>query len=310
MRVSASVRADVVKVLKRMERELLGKIASGKLTAWGAARVNRQLSEAQRIIAEYYGEASAISMASSAVIAPIAAKVTALAISPSAVLPTETMLSQIASKSVVQGAVQGAWWSKQSADTAFKYSQAVRQGLAAAETNQQIIARVTQALDVSRRQAATLVQTSVATVANDARQAVFDKNQDIIKRYRALATLDTNTCLVCAPLDGKEWLPDGTPIDHNFSLPRYPLHHNCRCLLLARATSGQPRGGRAAAGGPVPASETLDSWISRQSPAKVEELLGTRRAEMFRAGKLSLDDLVNGSGRPLSVAELAKKYES
>jgi hypothetical protein len=43
---------------------------------------------------------------------------------------------------LIQGAPSAEWWSRQSLDTSFKFSNAVRQGLAQSETNQQIIARI------------------------------------------------------------------------------------------------------------------------------------------------------------------------
>jgi hypothetical protein len=149
----------------------------------------------------------------------------------------------------------------------------------------------------------------VATVANDARQAVFDANLDIIKRYRGVATLDTSTCERCAPLDGLEWQKDGTPIGHSLPLPRYPLHYNCRCLLIPVVLDGPQGGQRASDGGPVSASLTFSGWLERQSPAKVAEVLGKGRAELYKAGKITLMDLTSGAGRPLTLEQLRKKYD-
>ena len=308
MRVAASVRSDVVAILKKLGRELVAKVAGEKLTEWSKARIAKQLAEVRATIRDYYAQVAETSISASDDVARVAAAVTVSGLPSGALLPSEAVLERLAGNAVVQGAAQGAWWAKQDADLTFRFSQAVRQGIASAETNQQIVQRVRQVIDISRKNAATLVQTSVATVANDARMAVYDANQDIIKRYRALATLDTNTCLVCAPLDGKEWEKDGTPIGHSFPLPVYPKHPTCRCLLLARVTTGEPGGGRATAGGPVKASTTFDDWLARQSPEKVDEILGKERAELYKAGKLTLDDLVNGNGRPLTLKQLRDKY--
>lgn len=227
MRVSASVRGDVIALLRKLEREIVGKIAGENLTQWSRARLNRQLAEIRESIGNYYKEAAAASIAVSGEVATVAAVATVAGLPSGSVLPSATTLETIVSRSVVQGAAQGAWWAKQDADTAFKFAQAVRQGLVAAETNQQIIQRVRQVMDISRKNAAALVQTSVATIANDARMAVAEANKDIIKVYRALATLDTHTCLVCAPLDGKEWDQDKKPIGHSYPFPVYPKHVNC-----------------------------------------------------------------------------------
>ena len=308
MRVSASVRGDVIALLRKLEREIVGKIAGENLTQWSRTRLNRQLAEIRESIGEYYKEAAAASIAVSGEVATVAAVATVAGLPAGSVLPSATTLETIVSRSVVQGAAQGAWWAKQDADTAFKFAQAVRQGLVAAETNQQIIQRVRQVMDISRKNAAALVQTSVATIANDARMAVAEANKDIIKVYRALATLDTHTCLVCAPLDGKEWDQDKKPIGHSFPFPVYPMHTNCRCLLLSRPFYGEPGGARASSDGPVAAKTTFEDWLKRQPASKVDDILGKERADLYLSGKLTLDDLVNGNGKPLKVSELKSKY--
>jgi SPP1 gp7 family putative phage head morphogenesis protein len=266
------------------------------------------LSEVRTLIKSHYDKAASVALEGTSAIAEVAARATALSLGTAAVLPSATMLEAIASQSVIQGAAQGAWWARQSADTAFRFGQAVRQGMVNAETNQQIIRRVRSFLDTSQANAAALVQTSTATVANDARQLVFDRNEDIIKRYRAVATLDTKTCERCAPLDGLEWDKEGNGIGHSTSKPTYPLHFNCRCLLIGRISDEAPGGMRAATGGPVSAKLTFEGWLERQSKEKQEDMLGKGRAELYRAGKITLADLTRGNGRPLTLDELRTKY--
>ena len=60
---------------------------------------------------------------------------------------------------------------------------------------------------MSRRDAAALVQTATASVANRAREATSERNLDVIKRYRAVATLDTHMPDLRSA-DGLEWKPD------------------------------------------------------------------------------------------------------
>jgi len=54
-------------------------------------------------------------------------------------------------------------------------------------------------------QIVTLVRTSINQVANTASQQVYEANQDITKKYRYVATLDTRTSSICRALDGKEF---------------------------------------------------------------------------------------------------------
>jgi len=309
MRTDAGIRFEVIAILEELEKEIVGKIAAGNYTKWGKARVNKQLTEIRRSIADYYDRVSALAIESTGVVAEVTAKATATALGVgTAVLPTETVLSTLASSVLVQGAAQAAWWSKQSDDTAFKFAQAVRQGIAGAETNQQIIARVRRELDVSQRHAAALVQTSVQTIANEARQATFEANEDLIKGYRWITALDTKVCLLCAPRADVEWTVDHIPINHGNAWAIPPIHFNDRCIIIAIIFDGPPGGQRASVDGPVSARTTFDGWLDRQSVSRQNEVLGVGRAKLYRDGKISLQDLIDGTGRPLTTKQLVAKH--
>jgi SPP1 gp7 family putative phage head morphogenesis protein len=308
-RVAVSAQADVIAVLKRLQRELLAEVAGANYTQWRKARIESQLLQIKRTIADYYGQAAVVAQEASLGIASVASRVTAVSLGVSAVLPSAEVIERAVSNAMILGAPSNEWWSRQSSDAAFKFAQQVRQGIAASETMGQITQRALGVLETSKEGARALVHTSVSTVANDARMAVYEANDDIIKRYRALATLDTHTCLICAPLDGLEWNKDKTPIDHSQPFPTYPKHINCRCLLIGRVTTGEPGGGRAAGGGPVAAKTTFGDWLGRQSKEKQVEILGRGRAELYTSGKITLSDVVNGRGSPLSLKQLQDKYQ-
>lgn len=53
-------------------------------------------------------------------------------------------------------------------------------------------------------------------------------NNESIKKYRYLATLDTKTCEDCAELDGKVFLVKDAVVGVNYS----PMHPHCRCVIL------------------------------------------------------------------------------
>jgi SPP1 gp7 family putative phage head morphogenesis protein len=307
-RVTKSLQADAIRILQRLERELVAEVSAGRYTQWRKARVDAQLKEIRASIAEYYAQASAATAESAGSVATIAARSTALGMGAAANLPSTEVISSIMGRAIVQGAPMAAWWEKQAGDVAFNFAAAVRQGIVAAETNQQIVKRVLDVMTVSKANAAALVQTTVATVSTDAAKAVAAQNADIIKRIRAVETLDSRTCLRCMPLDGLEWEPDGTPIGHNVPLPSWPIHYNCRGLALYRITDEPPGGSRATGDGQVAAKTTFNDWLDRQSKAKQEEILGQGRADLYRSGKITLSDLTSGTGRPLTIKQLNDKY--
>lgn len=303
-RVSAGLQAKILKALRELELQLIGITGS---TEWKRNRIDRQLRQVNQLIESFHGRAEKTVTDAGEKIAATTASA-AIGFSAEAVAPSTQVLASVVKDVLVSGAPQKAWWAKQTEDLKFKFASTVRQGVVAAETNQQIIARVKDVMKVQRHNVAALVQTEVASIANDARQAVFDANEDIIEVYRALATLDSNTCLQCAPLDGLEWEKDGTPIGHSYPKPLYPLHYNCRCLLIPRISRNEPGGARASDAGPVSAKTTFTEWLDRQSKEKQVEILGEGRAEMYRRGKITLSDLTSGTGRPLTLKQLQAKY--
>ena len=124
-------------------------------------------------------------------------------------------------------------------DQAERFSQVVRQGLLTGETTpsiakrlignlqfgedaktvRQLVAAGGQATAVADNQVMALVRTSINQVANTASQQVYEANQDITKKYRYVATLDSRTSSICAALDGREF-PYGKG-------PMPPQHFNC-----------------------------------------------------------------------------------
>lgn len=310
MRTDAAIRQEVLVLLEALERDLIGRLSGSELTTWGRNRVEKQLAEINKAIKGYYTQASAIVIDSTKEIAQVVAGATATALGAgTAVVPTEAVLSTLATNAMIQGAAQAAWWKKQSDDTAFRFQRAVRQGLVNAEANGSIIARVRTELGISQRHAASLVQTSVQTVANEARMLTFQANLDVIKRFRWVTALDSKVCILCAPRDGLEWTKNGlNPIGHKFEWKMPPIHFNDRCLIIPVIFDGPPGGQRASMDGPVEAKMTFDGWLSRQSKARQNTVLGPGRADLYRSGKLSLQDLVSGTGRPLKLKALKQKY--
>jgi SPP1 gp7 family putative phage head morphogenesis protein len=227
-RLDASARAVILPILNEMERELLGQLATGSLTEYGTLRTKQLLYQVRETVNTYYAKMQSELYATTQGVSEIAARAaqTALVNTSGGVvlgasLPTEAMLASIASNAIIQGAVQKDWWARQSADTAWRFGTAVRQGMAAGETNAQIITRVRSAIEISRANAAALVQTSVATVANNSRMETFKANEDVIKRYRFITALDQIVCPLCAAAADRTWKPGDD------RMPNPPLHYNC-----------------------------------------------------------------------------------
>jgi SPP1 gp7 family putative phage head morphogenesis protein len=193
---------------------------------------------------------------------------------------------------------------------------AVRQSIVEGETYTQAIQRLrgTRAngytdgvFNGTRLDAQRIVGAGISHASNQARQAFYEANDDLVSGVQWHATLDTKTCVLCGDLDGQQW---GIDEDH----PTPPLHIGpCRCVLVPVLKSWRELGidadeitpgMRAAMDGQESEATTYEDWLGRQSDARQDEILGPSRAELFRNGT-SLDDMVD-RGRVLTLDELGK----
>lgn len=338
-RFTAHERAAVLLILKRLEDDLLELLVfSGKRLS-EATRADKAalLRQAQELIGQYYGTVADEVGANLAGMGELEGKATAAslaagfagAIKPA--LPPQTFFKSLLSDTLVSGAPSADWWKRQAGDVAFRFGNEVRQGIASAETNAQIIRRIrgtTAApgvMAIARQNAAALVQTSVQTVANAGRMATFEANDEFLKGWRQLSTLDGHTTLVCVAYSGKEWNLKKEPLGHDLpfvspkgALTGTPRHWNCRSLISVITKTFAELGldvpefkakTRAASGGPVAAGTTFEQFLDRKGPKFADELLGPGRAELWRDKKITLSQLLDQSGRPLSLAALREKYD-
>ena len=203
IRLDKNTQKEVIVILKKMERDLIALLSIDDLTAFNKARLKQQLAEAKFVINQYYDEMAAANLAATSGVPLITATQTAGALSVATgdlvkgvgLLPTTAYMESLAGNAIIQGATQKDWWKRQSADMTWRFNSAVRQGLVGSETNQQIVKRVRESIDISKRNATTLVRTSVMTVANEARQSVYEDHADVIQSLIWSATLDARVCM-------------------------------------------------------------------------------------------------------------------
>jgi SPP1 gp7 family putative phage head morphogenesis protein len=320
LRLSAGDQARVDAVLVELERELKALLNSETLTGAGKRQIEGLLKEASKAIDASYTTAAGTTdtHALAVVVAEHTVETLREHFPVSAYLPTQETLNSLTRDVLIEGAPSSAWWAKQSEDTAFRFAAQVRQGVINGETQEKIVARIAGRngiMEVSRRNARSLVHSSVMTAANQARLATFRKNSRTIKGVRWLATLDGHTCLRCAALDGQGWDLDGkklkgTTVD--FLAP--PIHFGDRCVLSPipktfrdiglNIDEPTDEGQRASSLGPLSGKTTFNDYFGRLSKAQQDEQFGPVRAQLWRDGKITVRDLVSGTGRELTIDEL------
>ncbi len=325
LRLSAAARARTVRRLERMARALIGKLSEENVEARTLNNVQAVLKKTAKIIQEHYAliQQQLDLPAIAETVADLTHGSLHIVLGPVAdiQLPIPTYFASVASNVLIEGAPSAEWWAAQEADARFKFANEVRAGLTASETNQQIIARIVGkagqpgVMDTLKRNAASLVQTSVQAVANHSRRTTFESNTDVISAIKQVSTLDSHTSLTCIAYSEKKWsLPDYEPIDHDLPFNNgTPRHFNCRSLEVPVTKTFAELGldipepeptTRASDQGQINAKTTFDEFLKRRGQAFQDQVLGAGRAELWRSGQITLRDLVNGEGNPISLEQL------
>lgn len=188
--------------------------------------------------------------------------------------------------------------------------QVVRDGITQGLTNHEIrrnLAEVT--TKVQATQANTLIRTIVNHTSTAAKRALFKANSDVIKAEKYTAVLDGRTSEVCRSLDGKTF-PIGTG-------PRPPMHWSCRSVMtpVIKPEHDILPGVKTnrAARGPDGKTQSIDgrtnynSWMKKQPKAFQEEVLGIKKAKLFREGNLPIDKFVDKNFKTLNLEQLKRR---
>lgn len=320
IRVAGGQQLAVEKLLKGLEQLLITALLAGPdlLTTWKRQHVLDMLASTRSRIAQVYTEISAandLGVVAKSVSKKLTKDLKVVFATDEA--PSGAMLKRIVDETLIMGAPSSEWWSRQADETAFRFANVVRAGVASGSTTAAMRSGVREVMASSAKGADALVRSSVAAITNAARQDAHKAHGDVLKGVRFVATLDSRTSLQCAGYSGSEWTLDGKPL--NASAQRLgifrqtPLHWNCRSVLvpLTKDLPGLPSfepSTRASVEGPVSGSITFTSWLGSQSIERQEKLLGVGRARLFRAGKMNLQQLLDGRGNPLSTADLVARF--
>lgn len=241
---------------------------------------------------------------------------------------SKEQFNAIVADTLIEGAPSSEWWSRQSVKLVDYFKDNVRKGWMLGEGMDEITRRLiggtdkngNPVFDIKKgtlRGAKALVRTSVQAISSEARKGVFKENADILKGVQWVSTLDTRTSVGCAALDGLMWDLENNPIGHDMVLEGPPRHWNCRSVLSPVAKSFEELGieglkglekvggdVRASIDGEVADSKTFEAWLKEKPDSYADEIFGKERAEMWRNGKLSIRDMVDQKGRPLTLQEL------
>lgn len=150
--------------------------------------------------------------------------------------------------------------------------------------------------NTSRHHLETTIRTALGHAVSYTTAAFRALNPNIIRAVVWLSVLDSATSSWCIARAGKRYTADEAhrPIGHAYDWGAGPgrYHYNCRSTsapLLA---------------GEIPNASTYADWLSRQSAARQDEVLGPTRGAMYRRGQVSVEGFLNNRGRLLTLDQL------
>lgn len=160
------------------------------------------------------------------------------------------------------------------------------------------------------RDNAAIVRTSIQHVASVARTEVMKANDDVVKGYEWVSTLDSRTTSQCRGLDSQKFKIGEGPLP--------PIHVNCRSTTVAvldkRFDFLDVDAKRPAVGeekiGQVAADMTYYQWLKTQSAVFQNSVIGINRGKLLRNGGLTADEFarlsLDKNFQPLTLDEMRK----
>jgi hypothetical protein len=197
-RVAKKVRGDVLGMLGELRDSLTAKLNSDAvMTDWQRKRAVELLKFAQSTIDGTYqkiGKKTATDLdgLANVEVQKLTKTVnTAVGVELSARMAPQQLEAIANTKTLlVQGATQGDWWAKQSADLQHGFSTQIKLGLAQGKTIADMTKATKDMLNTKYAgQAEALVRTAVATTQSAAQKKYFDANVDILKGIQFCATI-------------------------------------------------------------------------------------------------------------------------
>ena len=328
---------DTPASVRRLER-LLVRIRETRTTAWSAVQET------------WRKELRALARAEPVTMAEMIRAVSPVRVTTA--LPPASDLSAIVTRRPFQGRVLRDWARDVARADLSRIQAQIRIGMVQGENSRAIARRIVGTVrnrgrdgvtQITRRNAEAITRTAVNHISNRARSAFFAENAALFSEERYVATLDSQTTILCASLDGRRF-PVG--------LGRVPpLHWGCRSLRvpilsgeagatrpanpttermllrkyaeqhdIARVTkrADLPRGHKGKFDafartrkreliGQVPAKTTYQEWLTRQTAEFQNDVLGKAKGKLFREGRLTLDKFVDQKGKTLTLQELGRR---
>ena len=266
--------------LERLSRKQLGALLRDvqSYIKTGYAPILEDVEGSLKELAAYEGQWSADSVVRAGIVTRLA-------------VPSDADLWAAMYSRPFQGKLLREWLTDLPVNAARRVREAIRQGYVEGKSGIEIARALrgtrsqSGVMQISARGAEAMVRTAVSHTANAARERTFAQN-DTIRYVQWVSVLDGRTTAICRGRDGAFYDAGKGP--------RPPAHVGCRSTVIPATGRNRRR---------LEDRETYDQWLRRQPIAVQEDILGIKKAKLFREG-LTLDKFVDKSGNEYTLDQL------
>ena len=220
------------------------------------------------------------------------------------------VINQLISKVPFEGQLLSEWYESLSNTEKERANRAIRMGVVQGESIPEITRRVSDGLRMGQRQSSAIARTAVHHVTTRAKEAVYERNIDILRGVQMVATLDGRTTPFCRRIDGKVFAPKVGA--------RPPFHFQCRTTtipvvkkLSELGIRGAPTTDlvslRSSLNGYVASDTTYKQWFKTQSSSFQKEVLGRSRYKLYRRGLTDITRYADRRGRLYTLDQLYQR---
>lgn len=207
----------------------------------------------------------------------------------SAVSVSRPRLSEILDGDAIEGRTLSEWRTYNRLRFHQRLNAQMNESIIAGESSQLSQTRfIDKVLKPSIRAEQILEKTAASNLAN---AAVWESAEasGLSRGYRIKVTLDGRTSKICLSIAAQNRVYPYAP-----SSPRPPLHLLCRSILMPVVIGHEHKD--------IP--QDGDAWFHGLSDDKQDDILGPKRAALFRRGRIGLADLVRSDNSIATIPEL------
>ena len=313
-RLAAGIAAQIREKLIKLQDTIAAQIAAADINgvtrlAARRARLAKLVQEVAEDVKETYSEIEELS--SGQITDVVAAELKAVKKSLASVgdslgldlaidAPSAAETADVLAEPVAGGLEIADLWAQQEQQLVAIFTREMRLGQVAGETINQLVDRINGKGDTAGvinrfvNSAESTIETAIHGGQQNAILAIANANKQTFPILTHASVLDSRTSYICLARAGLSWDAETKePLGHDFPFAAPPLHPNCRSILI-------PGFSTQAAKQRLNPKRFLDSLSDEEQ----DDVLGPGRAKLFRAGKITVRELVDQSDRPLTLAEL------